>query len=308
MMTDRLRTMDDDEADGKTPGAASVPGGAAARRWSPRRVRTAWRAWSWRWRAEPDFLVVGAQKAGTTSLHNVLARHPQLVACARKEPQYFAYNHRRGERWYRSLFPLRAAIRRPWRRPSRPLVFESSTYYLNHPLAPARVAERLPRAKIVVLLRNPIDRAHSQHGHEVAAGRESRTFADAVAGEVAALAGEEERIANGDDRPLAPYETKGYVERSRYGPQLERWFARFPPEQILVLRSEDLFGLDSMESLGRAYDFLGVARRSTPLGRDNAGRPVQLDPSLRARLRPLFVDSNELVARFTGIRWPEDWP
>src|SRR5947209_1159841 len=140
-------------------------------------------------RALPDFLIIGAQKAGTTSLYRYLAAHPDIVASTRKEVHFFDINFWRGEWWYRSLFPLRRRLqRRPPLRNRPAITGEASPYYLFHPFAPERAAQLLPDAKLIVLLRDPVERAWSHYRHEVANGRETMTFPDALAAEPARLA------------------------------------------------------------------------------------------------------------------------
>ena len=114
-------------------------------------------------RALPDFVIIGAQKAGTTSLWRYLVEHPQIVGPTEKEIHFFDARFDRGARWYRARFPLRASLRRGAR-----LTFEASPYYLAHPFVPARVRAMLPDAKLVVLLRDPVERAWSHYRDNVA--------------------------------------------------------------------------------------------------------------------------------------------
>src|SRR5436189_26280 len=123
----------------------------------------------------PDFLILGAQKAGTTALYAYLRWHPQVTGPSFKEVSFFDRHYARGERWYRAHLPVRR----------RAVVGEASPSYLFHPLAPERVARMLPEARLIALLRNPVDRAFSHYQHEVALGREQLSFEDALAGEFA---------------------------------------------------------------------------------------------------------------------------
>src|SRR6187551_3563074 len=139
-----------------------------------------------RWRPLPDFLVIGAQKAGTTALYAYLRWHPGIAGPSWKEVCFFDRHWWRGEAWYRGQFPLRAGER---------LVGEASPSYLFHPLAPERARSLVPGAKLVALLRDPVDRAYSQYQHEVALGREPLSFEDALAAEEERTRGEAERLA-----------------------------------------------------------------------------------------------------------------
>ena len=127
-----------------------------------------------RWRPLPDFLVIGAQKAGTTALYAYLRWHPGITGPSWKEVSFFDRHWWRGEAWYRGQFPLRGRGR---------LVGEASPSYLFHPLAPERVHSLVPGARLVALVRDPVARAYSHYQHEVALGREPLGFEDALAAE-----------------------------------------------------------------------------------------------------------------------------
>ena len=112
--------------------------------------------------ALPHFLIIGAQKAGTTSLASYLAAHPGVVPSKRKEVHFFDLNYEKGVDWYRSHFPIaRGQGLRRRMRGRRMLTGEASPYYIFHPLAASRAFDLLPAARVIVLLRNPVDRAYS---------------------------------------------------------------------------------------------------------------------------------------------------
>jgi len=158
----------------------------------------------------PDFLVIGAQKAGTTALYAYLRWHPGIAGPSWKEVSFFDRHWWRGEAWYRGQFPLRAGER---------LVGEASPSYLFHPLAPERARSLVPGAKLVALLRDPVDRAYSQYQHEVALGREPLSFEDALAAEEERTRGEAERLA-ADPRAFSrAWWDHTYAARGRYAEQ-----------------------------------------------------------------------------------------
>jgi hypothetical protein len=134
-----------------------------------------------RWRCLPDFIIVGAQKAGTTSLYHYLRRHRQIRMSWVKEVHYFDNNFHKGDFWYRSHFPIDTRSTNGY------LVGEASPYYLAHPHAPARISKLLPSARLIVLLRNPRDRAISHYFHQKRAGIETLPMMEA-------FVKEEERI------------------------------------------------------------------------------------------------------------------
>ncbi len=138
-------------------------------------------------RALPGAVIIGAQKCGTSSLHNYLTQSPGVIAPLRKEVHYFDVNYGRGEGWYRGHFG---------RQGEPGLNLDSSPYYLFHPAVPARMHELLPDARLIVLLRNPARRAYSHYWHERDKGREKLSFEAAIDAEPARLGQVEERLAS----------------------------------------------------------------------------------------------------------------
>ena len=179
----------------------------------------------------PELLVIGAMRAGTTSLFRYLSQHPSLDRGLRKEIDYFTYFYDRGPRWYRAHFAPRWASTKS---------FEACPYYLFHPLAPQRVAELLPHARIVVLLRDPIDRAFSHWRHLSRVGVETLPFDEAIAAEAERLRGSEELLRTGRTLRVRDHERFSYMARGRYAAQLERWLEYFPAESIRVFQFDDL--------------------------------------------------------------------
>jgi hypothetical protein len=242
----------------------------------------------------PDFLILGAQKAGTTALYAYLRWHPEITGPSFKEVSFFDRHYANGERWYRAHMPARR----------RSLVGEASPSYLFHPLAPERVAGLLPEARLIALLRNPVDRAFSHYQHEVALGREPLSFEDAIAGEDERMEGELERMRRDPTYFSHAWWNYTYLARGRYAEQLERWHELFPREQLLVLFTEELSS-DTAATYRRALDFLGVGTsdlESYPriFDRDYA----DMHPATRARLEEEFVDSNRRLASLLGRELP----
>lgn len=211
---------------------------------------------SGRW---PDFLIIGAPKAGTTALFQTLSCHPQVFASAQKEPRFFICTGSR------PVFPCpggasnAAAIAWPEEAylelfrncPAHALAGEASTAYLHHPAAPANAHARVPAARIIAVLRHPVDRAYSQWLHLRHEGHEhSADFATALGQE-------------------ALYKAKGYrpafyfLERGFYARQLERWLNYYPREQVLVLFYED-WRAQPVATLKRVYGHLGIADDAPP--------------------------------------------
>ena len=175
---------------------ADRPAGAGSRRCVARvhQARAA-RATAWRPRPGariPDFLLVGAKRGGTTSLWRYLSEHPDVLPLfpgpeKLKGMYYFDEKYRTGDRWYRSHFPTRGRARRSTRG-IRTVVGEATPYYLYHPLAPVRAHAVVPDAHILVVLRDPVERAYSHYKERCANDTEPLSFADAIAAEPDRLA------------------------------------------------------------------------------------------------------------------------
>lgn len=229
------------------------------------------RMWTARWRALPSFLVIGARKGGTTSLFAFLMQHPAMRPPLWKESRFFDRNYTKGTAWYRAHFPLT--------RGHAPFITgEATASYLVDARVPARVAQCLPDIKLIAILRNPVDRAISDYHHACRRGGETRSMADALSPRI-------------QENP--------YLTRGLYAPQVERYLAWFPPRQLLVLRSEDVFS-DPASARRRLLDFLELEPRDDmTLGAHNVGS-YESGPVDRRALRAYFRDSNERLTELVG--------
>lgn len=257
-------------------------------------------------RALPDFLIIGAQRCGTSSFYKYLEDHPLIVPSLRKEVRYFDRNYAKGEGWYRAHFPSK--WHRKWisRRHGRePVSFEASPAYLLHPLAPARAGQLLPETRIVAMLRNPVDRALSHYHHSVRHGWETLSFEEALEAEPERLAHHAERLASDPTYHSRDYLRFSYTERGHYAAQLERWIAVFPRDRILVLCSEDLFH-DPAATYHRLLEFLGLPAwtpaRFANHSYGGATKPAAHDmsPDVRRQLAARFAPSNRRLEQLTG--------
>jgi Sulfotransferase domain len=268
-----------------------------------------------RGRVLPDFLVIGAAKCGTTSLFDWICLHPLVARPStngrpRKELLFFDYNFHRGADWYRMHFPLERERQEFEREHGRPfLTGEATASYLTGHWVPGRVRQVAPDVKLIVTLRNPIDRAYSAFQMSRRERlEECESFEDAIALEPERLAGELER-ARSDPRynpPLPPpLGYWSYLHRSRYADHVERWLEVFPREQILFLEFEDL-AADPQGALDRVHAFLGLPPyRGSELRKLNAATYTEMNPRTRTELVEHFRPYNQRLRELTGIdfRW-----
>lgn len=274
--------------------------------------------------ALPNLIVIGAKKAGTTSLHHYLASHPDISMSREKELDFFLAerNWSRGLGWYRRQFDAAAPVRG-----------EASPYYTalpTHRGVPQRMASVIPDARLVYMVRDPIERLLSHYHMAVATGRERRPLAAAIVN----------------------LSESWYVQQGRYWMQLDPYLRHFAPEQVLVVDQDDL-GRSRAAALRRVFGFLGVdaafvsqdfdevhfqamtRRRRRPVAKAilalnhalgdersyNARRRVPawiramltvpldrpaLEPKLRASLEQLYAPDTARLREHTGLRF-ESW-
>ena len=294
----------------------------------------------------PDFLLIGAPKAGTTALYRALSRHSEIFLSAEKEPRYFAYmnttpnfNGPAGTRIENSIVRLEKDYLQLFQAcPEGCVAGEASSAYLYSAEAPANAWSTIPNLRIVAVLRHPVDRAYSQWLQMTQEGLETESF------EVGWKLEEQRRDANYP--PLWFYRDRGF-----YGRDLSNWLQYFPREQVLVLFYEDWL-THPQETLYRVYQHLGVgvnkinkvtrehvssqqprwawlhhrmvednklrqwAQSNLPLFvRDAITLPVKklnlragpaLNPTVRARLTSVYLDDIVLLEKLTG-RNLEHW-
>lgn len=250
----------------------------------------------------PSYVIVGAQKGGTSALYEYIVRHPLVGRSTNEEVQYFSLNYARGTAWYRGHFPTVARAAFVRRRYGRRLVTgESSPYYLFHPHALERIRELLPEARLIVVLRNPVDRAYSQYNHSRQTGVEPlETFEAGLAAEPGRLDGELEKMLADPLYNSFSHYNHSYLARGRYVEQLERLYRLFDERQILLETAEDL-STDTDAVYVRALEFLGLpVRRLSQYPRQNVRRYPPMRPETRRRLVEYFSEPNERLYAYLG--------
>jgi hypothetical protein len=249
----------------------------------------------------PDFLIIGAQRCGTTSLQRYLIQHPCVAPSFRKEVHFFDRNLQKGIAWYRAHFPslpYKYFVTRILRR--RFLTGEASAAYLFYPHAPKKIFETVPRVKLIVLLRNPVDRAYSHYQHEVSLKYETLPFDQAIERETERLRGEREKMLADQSYDSYPYRHYSYLSRGVYAEQLVNWKKLFPNEQMLILRSEDFFA-EPAKIFQKVLSFLELPpydlREYKPY---NARVYSTMNDGIRRRLIDYFEPHNHRLRELTG--------
>lgn len=255
-------------------------------------------------RVLPGFIIIGTQKGGTTSLFHYLAQHPDLLPSYRKEVHYFdgglrpgRDNFDRGEGWYRSNFPRRTLLE------NGKQAFEASPLYIFHPLAPARMHALLPDVRLILLLRDPVERALSHYFHQSRKGRERLPVAEAMAREEERLA---PALAAGDYKHRH-FSLFSYKLRGHYAEQIRRYRQYFRPEQMMVMGSEEFFAAPN-EALASVCRFVGVAdgfRVANLQPRNVGSNRTSVDTAVYDDLRRYFQPHNQDLFELLGRRF--DW-
>jgi len=246
----------------------------------------------------PDFLIIGAERGGTTSLYVYMTSEPNIVAALRKEIDFFDQKYQKGWTWYLAHFPMHDR--------NVTQTGEASPAYIFFPEAPVRVANRLPDTKIIVLLRNPIDRAFSHYQHELRLGYESLSFQNALRREIITDNEGTWKLRDLREKGIFQYVHFSYLAKGLYVNQLKRWMMGFPRERFLIVRSERFFN-DPGRVLSEVLDFLGLPptdRRTFPKYNEGSYRP--LDEDTTSRLRRFYAPYNEELSRFLSMDF-SDW-
>ena len=250
----------------------------------------------------PDFLLIGANKAGTTSLIDYLRLHPRIFISRIKEPCFFSdpAQRARGEGWYESLFA--------GARPDQLRGEGSTTYsrwpYLEEPwtLDPREeILARRPDVRLVYLVRHPVDRAFSHYYNNLRLGRENLSFEDAIDAEEERIAGEEERLLSDPQAVSLAHKRYSYLRRGLYAEQLLRWQSCFPEEQLLLVDAGRLF-TDPRAVVAEVLAFVGVDPWEPPnFAARNEGRHGEaMQAATRSRLEVFYEPHEQRLSDLIG--------
>lgn len=255
----------------------------------------------------PNFIIIGAAKSGTSSLYEYLIQHPSIYKCLVKEPNYFANYFHKNIDWYRSFFP--STLTKFYVEKTLKNKFstgEASTQYYWYPHTAERVKQLLPNVKLIVLLRNPIERSFSHYQMEVRNGNEKLSFEEAIKKEKERTQGEYEKILS-DKLYFSPkYTMQAYIEKSIYINSIKRWTKYFPLEQFLFVKAEDFYE-NTTKELNKILKFLDLSefelKKYDVLRK---GSYSKLNSQTREELCEFFKPYNEELYRHIGINFNWD--
>ncbi len=249
-------------------------------------------------RVLPNFIIVGVQKGGTSSLFNYLLQHPNIVPGYKKEVKFFDGNFHKGIDWYRFNFPMQEQMSDPLAQTG-----EASPSYVFHPLVPQRIKEALPDVKLVLLLRDPVARAYSHYQGNFRKGQEELSFEEAIEKEESRLEGEREAIIADQHHPMYKYLVYSYLSRGVYIEQVKNWFDSFPRDQILIQKSEDLFS-NPQGVYSRVLAFFGLPDwRLDNYEIVNPGQYEKMAASTNTKLKEYFRPYNHELYEYIGMNF-----
>lgn len=240
---------------------------------------------------KPDFLIIGTQKGGTTTLYDLITQHPEINAAKKKEVHYFDLNFHRSLRWYHSFFSYGK------------ITGEASPYYLFHPLVPERIKSIFPEIKLIVILRNPIDRAFSHYNMILNRGKETLTFEDAISAENDRLQREIKKIKTQKNYRSYDHQYFSYLSRGEYYRQISHWYKYFPENQFMFIQSEQFF-LHTQKTLDNVFSFLGIDSFIPEVSISRKGNyNDDLSNETRAILQTYFKKHNNDLYDLLGVNY-----
>ena len=256
----------------------------------------------------PDFLIVGVQKCGTTSLYNYLVRHPLVYPARKKELGYFDRRYGNGIRWYRSQFPsiFRKILFKHILGHASFLTGEASTGYILYPHALRRIAQTLPDVKVILSLRNPVDRAYSHYQHTASIGREKLSFPDALEKEHERIGWALRQLKSDNSFFFFDIALYGYKSIGLYIDQVKMLISHFQKKNVLILQSEMVFE-NTAEIFKQVLDFLDLPewypREFTVY---NPRIYQEMEKSVRRELVDFFRPYNEKLYDLLGVNFGWD--
>lgn len=241
----------------------------------------------------PDFIIIGAQKSGTTSLENYISQHPQVLPAVKKETHFWYRDFNKGIDWYLAHFP-------PIPKSSNYLTGEATPNYLENWQVALRIKKEFPDVKLLLILRDPIDRAFSQYNHWIRLRWEDRSFEEAINSEIELLQKTPEK-AVGDK--IYWKQPGNYIGRGIYIEFIKKWLEVFPREQLLILRGEELYR-EPTKTMQEVFDFLGLpAYELSEYRKLNAGSYAPISESMRQKLIDYFEPYNQKLEEYLGLEF-----
>ncbi|PSQ95842.1 MAG: hypothetical protein BRD55_09465 [Bacteroidetes bacterium SW_9_63_38] len=253
------------------------------------RAEKTWRLATSPLRELPNVVIIGTQKGGTTSLYHYLCQHPRIGGALSKELHYFNLEYKKHRLWYRSNFDLQG--NRISLEATPDYIFDENTLW--------RMSRLIPEAKLIAVLRDPVSRAYSQYNHVQRGmgnwGADPRSFEEAVQADIR-FARENRVIGRSEYEDIF----HSYVRRGIYAPQIRR-FKKVYGDQLLVLRSEDLFS-DPNGFVNSIFEWLGIEQRDLQITQKYGRGNYKKEVPMRKELEDFFEPHNRKLYELLGVK------
>ncbi|MDY7002794.1 MAG: sulfotransferase [Cyanobacteriota bacterium] len=230
-------------------------------------------------------MIIGQVKCGTSSLYSYLTQHPQILPAIKKEIHFWNNNFNKGINWYLAHFPSIDSGQNL-------ITGEATPNYLESQKVAESLFQEFPNIKLIVLLRNPVDRAISQYYMFVKKGKEKRSVEKAILSEIESI------TRKSNINSLNNFNISNYIKRSQYIEHLSQWMEIFPRNQFLIVKSEDLF-VTPETTVDRVFQFLGVESYQLPkYPKVNPGKYPPIPESMRQTMNDYFRPFNQQLEEY----------
>ncbi len=242
--------------------------------------------------ASPNFIIIGTGKSGTTSLYNYLTQHPQVLPAIKKEIYFWSRYFDKGIDWYLSHFP-------PIPQETKLLTGEATPTYINSWHTPERLFSIFPKIKLIVILRNPVDRAVSHYYHEVRLKMENKSLSAVIYEQLERL----KKIPTSALEEAYWNHISYYVSYGVYVEFLKKWMTIFPREQFLILSSEDFYQ-EPQITMENVFKFLDLPKHQLQdYQKLNSGSYPNIPPSIYSTLSDYFQPYNQKLEEYLGMKF-----
>ena len=254
-------------------------------------------------RVLPDFLVIGAKRCGTTSLFYHLPEHPCISKSPHDNMGFFNDNFHLGVNWYKSFFPTIFTRNKIKSEFGKFLAFDVTTTYMEEESTANNVYQIKPNMKIIVILRNPVDRAYSQYHLNLREKAEKRSFEDAMEENMNEL--NKESYERYEIKPKFSVEENNYLKKGLYAQQLRHWLNIFPMESMLILSTEE-FESNQQVIYNKIFEFLNISQFEVKnTEKMEKGSYPQMKSETRSLLLDYFRSYNKELFRLIDKKF--DW-
>ena len=256
-------------------------------------------------RVLPDFIIIGVGRGGTTSCFHYLSQHPSIIGSAYDEIGFFDENYHLGINWYRSMFPTKFLKKKIVNKYGKCLTYDVTPSYIRKPWVARRIKELFPEIKLIVILRNPIDRAYSHYHLSLRSGSEKSSFEEITEEDMKIFQKFENTNSMIDDEYFRNYIAKTHLGRGFYAQQLKIWFELFDRKQILILSSEEL-STKTNETMNKIFQFLDLPKYEIPdIVKQNTGDYSKMKTDTRKKLILFYSKYNQDLFKLLNQKF--DW-